>query len=163
MEYFLGLEDGLIKGWIMNINSGDWFVRRKRFNFQKFSANGVDFNLIPLTDELGLDVMACTTSAGMIDLAASLGMSIGRDRIVDDAEFAADMDDFWLDDDINTGTEPSIREKVGVEVLSISDLTDALNEVIEKERIVNEQYIVDNGGESLDDLDVNTLRNEQVV
>ena len=73
------------------------------------------------------------------------------------------MDDFWLDDDINTGTEPSIREKVGIEVLSISDLTDTLNEVIEKERIVNEQYIVDNGGESLDDLDVNTLRNEQVV
>ena len=147
----------------MNINSGNWFVERKKFNFIEFSADGVDFNLVPLTDELGLDVVARVTSADMIDLAASLGMSIKRARINDDEDYAADMVDFWLDEDIDTGAEPSIRHQVGIKVLTISGLIDALNELAEKERIVNEQYIADNGGESLDDLEVNLDPNQIIT
>ena len=64
-----------------NINVGNWFTERKKFNFQELTVEGYDFQLVPLDDELIEDVKAATTLNSALALAADYGLSVGRDRI----------------------------------------------------------------------------------
>lgn len=116
-----------------NFSSGGWFANRKKFNFQDFTVEGIDFQLIPLTDDLIEDIKNAGSLEETLFLAAEYGISVGRDRIFDDEVMANDIDCFWALPEINVG-EPLVQYQVGLKVCEISGLTDYIETVKEVDK-----------------------------
>ena len=153
-----------------NINVGNWFTERKKFNFQELTVEGYDFQLVPLDDELIEDVKAATTLNSALALAAEYGLSVGRDRIFNDDDMAADLDVFWGQAEVNSG-DPSIKHQVGEYVCNISGLAEHIQIVreVEKEaaeaeeaRIKVGDHLLD-GREAIDNLNDESLAQDAAV
>ena len=149
-----------------NFSSGNWFAERKKFNFQTFTIEGIDFDLIPLTDDLSVDVMDCETYESMLELAASSGISNGRDRIIDDEVMKSDIDTFWALGELDVDCDPSIRYQVGKEVCEISGLSVELQAMFDKEEqervdALKEQGNVNGDGE-IPDINIDQLNDDAI-
>lgn len=119
---------------------GNWFESRANLNIKAFTVEGVEFELMALTDDLIDDVQLCDTYADMIDKAASLGLSYNRKRVADDAELSKDFDMLWAMPEINIADlSPTVREQVGAEVCAISGLTEFVESALERERAVDKE------------------------
>ena len=136
-----------------NFNAGKWFAERKKYNFKPVTIEGVDFDLMPLTEDLIQKVLLCETYVEMIAEAARCGLSSGRDRICDDAEMASDIDVIWELEELDIDCDPSLQHKVGEKVCAISGLTEITEDKKLDEEIKAEEAasrVID--GDNLPDL-----------
>tara|TARA_R110000744_G_scaffold341635_1_gene446827 strand:- start:955 stop:1431 length:477 start_codon:yes stop_codon:yes gene_type:complete len=119
----------------MNIlNVATYLTERKRFNFSEHTIEGIEFNLIPLTDDMIQEFKIDNeTYEDMLSSAATYGVSVGRNRVCNDEEMAADLEGMWALDQF-ADCEPSLLHKVGEKVCAISGLT----EFIEDQRKLEE-------------------------
>ena len=109
----------------MNItNVATYLTERKRFNFQSHSIEGLGFNLIPLTDDMVQNFKIDNEPYDdMLVYAAKHGVSIGRDRVCNDEEMSAELNDMWSLEQFDE-CEPSLIHQVGLKVCEISGLTE---------------------------------------
>ena len=64
----------------------EWFANRAKLNIQIFSIEGVEFELMALSESLIDDVKSCVSYEEMLSLAANSGISYNGKRVVDDEE-----------------------------------------------------------------------------
>lgn len=128
----------------------DWFANRAKLNIQLFDVEGVEFELMALTESLVDDVKSCITYEEMLSLAANAGMSYNRKRVIDDSELAKDIDMLWGLESIDIDLDPCIKYRVGEKVCEISGLKDTLEEMLEKEK----QAAISVDGDNLPDGDI---------
>lgn len=107
----------------------DWLEFRSKLKIEERIIDDVKFELMNLTTDLFKEVIACNSSAEMLDLAANAGMSYNRNRVVDNPELSKDLDILWNLDNLQFDTEPCLRHKVGEEVCLMSGLSSALEEM----------------------------------
>ena len=112
----------------------EWFASRAKLKIQIFSIEGVEFELMALSESLIDDVKSCVTYEEMLSLAANSGISYNRKRVVDDVELAKDIDMLWGLESIDVDLDPCIKYRVGEKVCEISGLKDDLEEILEIER-----------------------------
>lgn len=112
----------------------EWFASRAKLKIQIFSIEGVEFELMALSENLIDDVKSCVTYEEMLSLAANSGISYNRKRVVDDVELAKDIDMLWGLESIDVDLDPCIKYRVGEKVCEISGLKDDLEEILEIER-----------------------------
>jgi len=135
-----------------NLNQVAWFVNRKKFNFQPFMAETEPFQLIPLTEMLIADVKEEKTLESLLFLAADSGISVRRDRIIDDDDMAEEIDYFWTLPQNNVDCDTSIRLQVGLEVCEISGLSEYVETVRQVEKEKKEAEDLAAKAKSLDEL-----------
>ena len=137
------------------------FIVSDFFKFIPHSVDveGVEFELITLTDELVEEVMQCDSYAEMLSMAADSGLACNKVRVIDDERLASSVGDLWKDSRVNIECEPSVKHQVGLKVCEISDLSEFIEErelkeleAAEKAAIVNEEFIAENGATSLDQI-----------
>jgi len=135
-------------------NVGKYLAERKKFNFKTYEIEGVEFDLIPLTDDLIQELKINETYDEMILSAANYGISAGRERACDDAEMADDLDGIWSLEQMAIDCDPSLQHKVGEKVCAISGLTEFVEDQkrLEAEIKAEEERIVD--GDNLGDTSV---------
>jgi hypothetical protein len=102
---------------------GAYLAERKKYNFKTYTIEGVEFDLIPLTDDLIQELKMSTTYDETLLAAANFGISAGRNRACDDDEMAVDLDGIWGLEQLSIECEPSLQHKVGEKVCDISGLT----------------------------------------
>jgi hypothetical protein len=112
----------------------DWFANRASLNIQTFTVEGIEFELMALSDTLIESVELCDTYEDMLTLAANYGLSYNRKRVIDDLELAQDIDLLWGLDSMDIDTDPCIRSRVGERVCEISCLADVLDDMLEAEK-----------------------------
>jgi hypothetical protein len=117
-----------------NFIVSDWFANRASLNIQTFTVEGIEFELMALSDTLIESVELCDTYEDMITLAANYGLSYSRRRVIDDADLAQDIDLLWGLDNLDIDTDPCIRSRVGERVCEISCLADVLDDMLEAEK-----------------------------
>jgi len=117
----------------MNITSvATYLTERIKFDFQEHKIEELDFNLIPLTEDMILELQVDNeTYSTMIEYAAKNGVSIERKRVCEDEELSAELKGMWKLEQFNE-CEPSLIHKVGLIVCEISGLTEFV--VAQKER-----------------------------
>lgn len=122
------------------LNTSDWFAKKKKFKPQEVDVEGVDFLLIPLTDELIEQAKSCTTYAEMLMSAADFGQAAdfgnksGPTRVYDDIESRDDIEMLWHQELLAAiDCEPSLQQKVGEKVCAISGMTSYYEERKRKE------------------------------
>jgi len=128
----------------------EWFASRAKLNIQLFNVEGVEFELMALTESLAEDVESCVTYEEMLSLAANSGISYNRKRVVDDVELAKDIDMLWGLETIDIDLDPCIKYRVGEKVCEISGLKDKLEEMLEAEK----QAAISVDGDNLPDGDI---------
>ena len=117
------------------LNVATYLTERKRFNFSEHTIEGIEFNLIPLTDDMIQEFKIDNeTYEDMLSSAATYGVSVGRNRVCNDEEMAEDLKGMWTLDQF-ADCEPSLLHKVGEKVCAISGLT----EFIEDQRKLEEE------------------------
>ena len=109
-------------------NVGNYLAERKKFNFKTYNIEGIEFDLIPLTDDLIQELKVNETYDEMILSAANYGISAGRERAWDDAEMADDLDGIWSLEQMTIDCTPSLQHKVGEKVCAISGLTELVED-----------------------------------
>ena len=134
-------------------NVGNYLAERKKFNFKTYNIEGVEFDLIPLTEDLIQEVKINETAVEMILSAASYGISAGRDRACDDAEMIDDLGNIWGLEQLAIDCEPSLQHKVGEKVCEISGLTEFVEaKQLDEDIAAEEHQVVD--GDNLGDTDM---------
>ena len=111
----------------------DWFANRAKLNIQTFEIEGVEFEIMALSDGLKDDVKQCETYEDMLSMAADFGLSYNRKRVVDDSELAKDLDILWGIESLDIELDPCIKYRVGEKVCEISGLDSALQDMLESE------------------------------
>ena len=132
-------------------NVATYLTERKRFNFSEHTIEGIEFNLIPLTDDMIQEFKIDNeTYEDMLSAAATYGVAVGRNRVCNDEEMAADLEGMWtLEQFIDC--EPSLLHKVGEKVCAISGLTEFVEDQRKlEEELAEEAGIID--GDNLPDL-----------
>lgn len=112
-----------------------WFANRAKLNIQIFIVEGVEFELMALSESLIDDVKSCVNYEEMLSLAANSGISFNRKRVIDDVELAKDIDMLWGLEDLDIDLDPCIKYRVGEKVCDISGLSSALEEMLESEEV----------------------------
>jgi len=112
----------------------DWFANRASLNIQTFIVEGIEFELMALSESQVESVELCDTYEDMITLAANYGLSYNRKRVIDDLELAQDIDLLWGLDSMDIDTDPCIRSRVGERVCEISCLADVLDDMLQAEK-----------------------------
>ena len=136
-----------------NFNVGNWFESRANLNIKSFTVEGIDFELMALTEDLIDDIQLCDTYADMIDKAADFGLSYNRKRVYDDVELAKDIDMLWEMPEVNIAElSPTVKAQVGAEVCEISGLTELIEDALEKERAEDARVAEERAHLSGDDL-----------
>jgi hypothetical protein len=122
----------------MNItNVGTYLTNRIKFNFQQHVIEGVEFDLIPLTEDMILELqIEQETYADKLEYAAKYGVSIERNRVCDDALMAEELKGMWELEQFSE-CEPSLIHKVGLMVCEISGLTEFVEAQKDREDAVN--------------------------
>ena len=111
----------------------DWFANRAKLNIQTFEIEGVEFEIMALSDGLKDDVKQCETYEDMLSMAADFGLSYNRKRVVDDSELAKDLDILWGIESLDIELDPCIKYRVGEKVCEISGLDSVLQDMLESE------------------------------
>ena len=111
----------------------DWFANRAKLNIQTFEIEGVEFEIMALSDGLKDDVKQCETYEDMLSMAADFGLSYNRKRVVDDSELAKDLDILWGIESLDIELDPCIKYRVGEKVCEISGLDSVLQDMLEAE------------------------------
>ena len=151
-------------------NVGNYLAERKKFNFKTYEIEGIEFDLIPLTDDLIQELKMNESYSEMILAAANYGISAGRERACVDAEMSEDLDGIWSLEQMAIDCEPSLQHKVGEKVCAISGLTefiedqkrfeDEIKAEEEKELKVGDHMIA--GGTELGNLDSEQLAHDAI-
>ena len=110
-------------------NVGAYLAERKKYNFKTYTIESVEFDLIPLTDDLIQELKVNNpTYDEMVLSAANFGISSGRNRACDDEEMTEDLDSIWHLEQLDIDCEPSLQHKVGEKVCAISGLTEFIED-----------------------------------
>ena len=116
----------------------DWFANRLKLNIQTITVDGFPFEIMTLTDDVKDLIQACETHKEMVNLASNEGLSSNRSRVMDNEEYAKDIELFWADKFKDDDSDPCIRSRVGEKVCEISGLSDVLDKQLEVERAADE-------------------------
>lgn len=117
----------------MSLIVSNWFAERKKLDIKTIEIEGVEFQRMTLTEDQKNDIQSCDSYTEMLDKAADYGLSYNRMRVVDDCDLAQDIDMFWEKDELNDGSDPSIRHQFGLVVCQVSGLTGHLDAQLELE------------------------------
>jgi len=112
----------------------DWFENRAKLNIQTFMVDSFPFEIMTLSDEAKGLIGLCDTHKEMVNLASNEGLSSNRSRVVDNKEYAKDIEMFWADKFKDDDSDPCVRSRVGEKVCEISGLADVLNSMLETEK-----------------------------
>ena len=123
----------------------DWFANRAKLNIQTFSVEGVEFELMALSESLCDDVKLCDTYEDMLSLAANAGIAYNRKRVIDDEELSKDIDMLWGLETLDIDLDPCIKYRVGEKVCEISGLTSTLEETLEAQEAEHQEAITIDG------------------
>lgn len=143
--------------------ASDWFKNRASLKIQIVIVEDIEFEIMALNKDQKEKVKGCNSYNEMLDLAANIGLSAERQRVIEDKEMVKDIELFWSSETEDIDCEPSVRRKVGLKVCGISGLNEALEETAsledaekkkqdQAENIVNEEFIAENGHVDLDKL-----------
>lgn len=128
----------------------DWFKNRANLNIQVFDVEGIEFELMALSESLIDDVKSCESYEEMIATAADYGISYERKRVMDDTELSKDLDLLWGLESLDLDLDPCIKYRVGEKVCEISGLKTLLDEILEAEKLA--ALVID--GDNLIDTDI---------
>jgi len=112
----------------------DWFSSRAKLNIQTFMVDDYPFEIMVLSDEAKGLIGLCDTHKEMVNLASNEGLSSNRSRVMDNEEYAKDIDMFWADKFKDDDSYPCVRSRVGEKVCEISGLSTLLNDMLETEK-----------------------------
>ena len=121
-----------------NFNLGKYIAQRIRFKVQSLTIESIDFDLMPLTDDLIAKVKSCETYDDMVLGAADYGVASEGGRICDDDEAAMYLGEAWISPEMTVECKPSLKLQVGLAVCEISGLTDVLIDQLAKEELAAE-------------------------
>ena len=103
-----------------NLNAGDWFAEKVRFEQQETILGNITFPIIPLDDDHLESIQLADTYSEMIDIAVLNGMASGDSRVCDNPRMDAYYAEFWEKHD----GEPSIKNQLGEFICDISGLSE---------------------------------------
>lgn len=108
----------------MIYNVAEYLKERKKFKPQEHKIEGLDFTLIPLLEDMIQELKVENAPYDdMLVYAATRGVSVGRERVFDDAEMSVELADMWTLDQFEE-CEPSLIHQVGLVVCEISGLSE---------------------------------------
>lgn len=116
----------------------NWFKERATLNIQAFNVEGVEFEIMALSESSKEDVKSCISHDEMLSLAANAGISCNRKRIIDDIELAKDIDLLWGLEPLDIDLDPCIKYRVGEKICEISGLNDTLSDMLASEKAADE-------------------------
>ncbi len=122
-----------------NFSVSNWFKKRSDLNIQLFSVDGVEFELMALSDEQKEAVLECETYDMALTRAANYGVSYDRKRVSDDAELAKDLDLLWELEEVNAVTDPCMQFRIGERVCEISGINADIDSMLAEEKAEEEK------------------------
>ena len=125
----------------------EWFSNRPVFS--EIKIEGIVFPIATLTEEVKELIEMCETSKEMLNMAADNALTHNRARIIEGV-YAEDIALFWEQSEVNTGSEPSIKEQLGELVIKSNGLSEILADKIASE----EETHID--GDDISDETLNT-------
>lgn len=126
-------------------NTGAYLARKKRFKPKNFIIEGVEFLLMPLSDELIKEIKECVTSDDILEMSADYGLASDGVRAFDDDEMAEHIEELWCENEMQVDCEPSLKFKVGKKVCEISGLDSALQDMLESEEAARVEALKEQG------------------
>ena len=117
-----------------NFSVSKWFKKRSDLNIQLFNVDGVEFELMALSDEQKEAVLECETYDAALTRAANYGVSYDRKRVSDDAELAKDLDLLWELEEVNAVTDPCMQFRIGERVCEISGINTLIDAMLAEEK-----------------------------
>lgn len=117
-----------------NFSVSKWFKKRSDLNIQLFNVDGVEFELMALSDEQKEAVLLCETYDAALTRAANYGVSYDRKRVSDDAELAKDLDLLWKLEEVNAVTDPCMQFRIGERVCEISGINADIDAMLAEEK-----------------------------
>ena len=143
----------------MNIlNVSNYLEQALKFLPVDFAAEGVDFELMPLTDELINKAKEIKSSDLLIDFAADNAISFGGDRLTDNKKALGVIKKLWAHEDM-PDINPTVKHQVGEKVLEISGLDDLLMDLLTDEKEGLESNII-NGDRTIPDVTLGQLHED---
>ena len=112
-----------------NFNVSEWFTTRPK----PFNIEGIEFELMGLTQDLIAEVKEFSTYNEMLEFAADKGLSSNGKRVADNEELAAMVADLWKDEGMVVDSDPCARLRVGEFVCGLSGLDTFIAEQMVKE------------------------------
>ncbi|MEE8288944.1 MAG: hypothetical protein V3R25_05980 [Nitrosomonadaceae bacterium] len=103
-----------------------------------FKIEGVEFELMGLTNSLIEDIKNCESYDAMLDKAADYGLSCDNNRVMDDEELAEHVAKLWKLGQLDISCDPCVKYQVGEFVCEISGITDVLMDQLEREKLADE-------------------------
>lgn len=111
----------------------NWLADRKKLSIQTFIVEGIEFEIMALTESLKDDLESCLSYKEMLFFAADSGVSCNRRRVADDPELAKDLNILWGEEIMDLDLDPCIRHRVGDKVCEISGLSSYIEAVFDTE------------------------------
>ena len=146
----------------MNFSTSAYLAKKKKFIPRTFNIEGIDFEMIALTDEYKAKVEECETYEDMIFAAADYGLSAEGSRAMDDEELTMILCELWLEDELQIECEPSVKHQVGEKVCAISGLTEFTEaKKLEEEELI--QMEKEEAAAAEVDAEIEALNADQVV
>ena len=124
-----------------NFSVSNWFKKRSDLNIQLFNVDGVEFELMALSEEQIIEVLECSTYDLALVKAANYGISYDRKRVSDDEELAKDLDLLWELDEVSAISEPCMQFRVGERVCEISGINADIDEMLAAEKAEEERKL----------------------
>ena len=119
-----------------NFIVSEWFAKREQLNIQTLNVEGIEFEIMTLSESHKDDVKSCVNYEEMLSLAASAGISCNRKRVIEDKELAKDIDLL-----------------VGEKICEISGLSSTLQEMLDSEE-ARKRSLIEINGDNLGDTSV---------
>lgn len=110
-----------VKNWLINL--------KLESSIQVITIEGIDFEVMALSQQLIDDIKSCVDYEEAINIAATAGLVLDGKRAVDDQDIAGRLGELWSEEYLKTEVEPSIKEQVGLKVCDISGINSVIEEV----------------------------------
>ena len=133
-----------------NFIVSEWFAKREQLNIQTLNVEGIEFEIMTLSDSHKDDVKSCVNYEEMLSLAANAGISCNRKRVIEDKELAKDIDLLWSLEMLDIDCDPCIKYRVGEKICEISGLLSHLNEMLDSEE-AHKRSLIEINGDNLPD------------
>lgn len=104
-----------------------------RLRNESCNIEGIDFEIMSLTNEQEETLKSYDSHAEMLGFAAEYGLAVAGKRVIDDEYMAARLDALWEDKALEIDEDPCIKLRVGEKVCEISGLADFISDKLTKE------------------------------
>ena len=105
-----------------------------RLRSESVNIEGIDFEIMSLTDNLIKELKSKDSHNEMLNYAADYGLAVDGKRVIEDSYMTSRLDLLWANEALTLEVDPCIKYRVGDTVCEISGLTDFLLETLEAEK-----------------------------